>query len=420
MVRLGILFALASALNCTLLLSQPIDTTRIVRLDSLIAEVVQHNAELQSAHAGSQAASARIAQASAWDDPQMNVRWMETPASSANFLGDAMERELGLTQAIPISGRKSSETAAAQSFARATSASTLALQNNLVMETKKNFAILYSAQRRLLLNYESERLLKQMMQAVQTRSGVGLATQADVLRLQIEQSKLENDRAIIEHEIYSAQELLNALRGGAPHAPLGWVPDISLRDFAYVVGALEMRAVENRMELASARAMTDMSLAELSAAKRERLPDLMLGGSYRSFAAMPSTWELMLGVSIPIAPWSSGKYSGKIEEQEQRVVQSQAMARETEIRIRFEVHDTWIKARAHWQSAERYRTHILPDAEQALETLRSQYQTGRADFLSLLDAFRMLQMFRTEYYMEISDYLGHRAELERAIGGSLE
>jgi cobalt-zinc-cadmium efflux system outer membrane protein len=166
--------------------------------------------------------------------------------------------------------------------------------------------------------------------------------------------------------------------------------------------------------------MTEMTQHELTAARRERIPDLMLGGAYKSFAAMPSSWELMLGVSIPLAPWSSGKYSGKIEEREQRLQESQAMARETEIRIRFEVHDSWIKARVHWESAERYRTRILPDAEQALETLRSQYQTGRADFLSLLDAFRMLQMFRMEYYMEVADFLGHRAELERAVGGSID
>jgi outer membrane protein TolC len=420
MVRFRVFFALTSAFNFNLLLSQPIDTTRIARLDSLIAEVLVYNAELLAMQAGTRAAQARIPQASAWESPQVSVRWMETPTSSVNFLSDAMEREIGLTQMIPISGMKGAETSAAESFARAASASSAALQQSLAMETKKNVAMLYSAQRRLLLNHESERLLKQMSQAVQTRSGVGLATQADVLRLQIEQSKLENDRAILVHTIYSAEQMLNALRGQKPHSPIGWVVDISLGLFGYDANNLERQAVENRTELAAAHWMETTNQFELTAAKRERIPDIMLGGAYKSFAAMPGSWELMLGVSIPLAPWSSGKYSGKIEEREQRLQESRATARETENRVRFEVHDAWAKARAHWESAERYRTRILPDAEQALETLRSQYQTGRADFLSLLDAFRMLQMFRMEYYTEIADYLGHRAELERAIGGPLE
>jgi outer membrane protein TolC len=400
--------------------AQQLDTTRAVRIDSLLAEVIAYNAELQAAHAGTRAAQARIGQASAWESPQAIVRWMETPTSSVNFLSDAMEREVGVTQMIPISGMKSAETSAAESFARAASASSISLQRTLTMETKKNVAMLYSAQRRLLLNYESERLLKQMSQAVQTRSGVGLATLADVLRLQIEQSKLENERAILLHTIHSAEEMLNALRGKKPHSLIVWVEDIPLGVFEYNVNHLEQQAVQNRSELAAAHSMAEMNQYELTAAKRERIPDLMLGGAYKSFAAMPSSWELMLGVSIPLAPWSSGKYSGKIEEREQRVQESQAMARETEIRIRFEVHDTWIKARAHWESANRFHTKILPDAEQALEILRSQYQTGRADFLSLLDAFRMLQMFRMEYFMEVADFLGHRAELERAVGGSLD
>jgi outer membrane protein TolC len=135
---------------------------------------------------------------------------------------------------------------------------------------------------------------------------------------------------------------------------------------------------------------------------------------------MPDSWEVMVGVSIPIAPWVSGKIGGKIEENEFKVQRSEALVSDMETMIRFEVFDAWIKAKAHWEQAERYRTNIIPNAQQTMDALLAAYQTNKADFLSLIDSFRMLQMYKMEYFMEVADYLMHRYDLERAVGIQFE
>lgn len=62
---------------------------------------------------------------------------------------------------------------------------------------------------------------------------------------------------------------------------------------------------------------------------------------------------------------------------------------------------------------------LLPQAEQLLQASETAYQAGTIDFLSLIDAQRMLLEFQLEYERAVTDNQQKLAELEMLVGAKL-
>ncbi|MBW7887237.1 MAG: TolC family protein [Bacteroidetes bacterium] len=405
---------------CSLLsITAGAQSTDSLYLEPLLQEVISSNPALLAAQANHRREETKISQARSWNAPMVSVEFMDNPITSLNFPKNGMMRRYALEQMIPFPGKISSAETSAQASAASAHSSSEAYKRTLIAETKKQYAMLYSIQRRLSVNQENQTLLQQMISAVQAKYSVGQATQADVLRMQIELTKLENEFSSLQQEERMAEGMINALRSKPTGTPIGTIPVIALPPLPENETALEQDAMSKRNELHSMQAEIEMSRADVSMSQKEQYPDLQIGLAYKELAAMPDTWELMIGISIPFAPWASGKYSGKIEEQQLAVQQKEHEFADMRNMIRFDVYDKWSKAKASWEKLQRYETSVLPSTRQTFEALRSAYIANKADFLSLIDAVRMVQMYTMEYYEEAAQYLSYRADLERAAGTEL-
>ena len=403
-----------------LLMHHPVPAQQRVTLDTLVSQVLRANPGYRAMQEQVNSAQSRVKQATAWSDPQLSVEFMGTPISSANLFRDAMERKFSVQQMIPFPGKKFSAAQGAQASVGMAQNISASYQRDLVQRVKKEFVMLYAAQERIRVNEESQALVRQMISSVETRYSVAQASQADVLKLQLELEKLRNERASLEHDLKVPVAMINSMRSLRPEADIGLLEDVTLLPFTQNLDALTDRAIGNRPELKAMQFEREMNSAELAMWNRERLPDFMIGAAYVNVAEMTDTYELMLGINLPLAPWSSGKYTGKIEESEIAIRRTDHQIAEMKNMIRFEVYDAWIKAKAHWEIADRLQRSMIPQAEQTLHALLIAYQTHKADFLSLLDSYRMLNMYRMEFYMELADHSMHVADLERATGGSLQ
>lgn len=388
-------------------------------LEPLLQEVINNNPAFHATQLNRQQQETKIRQSRSWDAPMVSVGFMDNPITSLNFPRDGMMRQYSLEQMIPFPGKLSAAEEASRASATSAQYTSEAYKRTLIAETKKQYAMLYAAQQRILVNQKNQELLQQMITAVQAKYSVGQAMQADVLRLQIELTKLENELSSLHQEERMAEGMINSLRSAPPTTALGKIPVLVLQPPPKSETELEQYALTERNELRAMKAEIEMSQADLSMSERERYPDFQLGVSYKELMAMPDSWELMFGISIPFAPWADGKYSGKIEERQLAVQQGKAQLNAMSNMILFDVYDTWNKAQASWDKVMRYENVVLPSSRQTLESLRGAYVTNKVDFLSLIDAFRMQQMYTMEYYMEVAQYLSARADLERAVGRDL-
>jgi outer membrane protein TolC len=402
------------------LLASEASAQTIWSLDSLIAQALQNNPQLQAARTRIRSADTRISQAHAWDDPQVSLEFYATPVTSLNPLKDGMETDYSVQQMIPFPGKKSLMGDVAKSNVQMSEQSASALERQLIAQVKNAYAMLYSAQRRLDVNNENRRLLEQIIESARTRYSVGGGTQADILKAQVELAKLQNERSSLEQELRAAEAMMNALRSAPSATPIARVQDIVPLQIKETLEVLQNRALAHRPELLGMKYEVEMNRAELAVSERERLPDFMVRGTYKQMMEGTNLWAAMVGINVPVAPWASGKYSGRIEENELNIRASEQSLANMQNMVQFEVSDAWTKVQSRWEQIERYRSIILPQSEQTLQSTLASYQTGKTDFLSLLDSFRMLQMFRTEYYMIVGEYYISAASLEKAVGTNLE
>jgi outer membrane protein TolC len=396
--------------------NSPSDSTT---LEALLAEALSKNPKLQSSKTHALSAATRIPQSKSWDDPQVGVEFYATPITSYNPLKDGMETDYFVQQMIPFFGKKSFMADAATAQTRMVEQSARATERNLIAEVKKTYAMLYSTQRRLDVNAENQRLLNQIVESTRAKYSVGSNTQGDVLKVQVELAKLKNEQTSLEQELAAAEAMMNALRAVPSHTPIGRVADIVPQKFPETLSDLFTLALDNRPEVRGMSFEIEMNKADLAASQRERYPDIMLRGMYKDMKEETDQWSAMIGINIPLAPWASAKYSEKIEENTLNVLASEQSLNDMQNMTQFEVRDAWTKVQSKWEQINRYQQTILPQTEQALQSTLAAYQTDKADFLSLLDSYRMLQMLKMEYYMAVGDYATNLALLERAVGSNL-
>lgn len=394
----------------------PADTLTLVQL---LDQALRGNPKLQAVHNRALGARTRVDQASAWDDPQAGVEFYATPVTYANPFTQGMETDYFLQQMIPLFGKKGLMEDAARAGAGMSEQSAVAAERDLTAEVKKGYAMILAAQQRIDVNTENQRLLRQLIESARSRFAVGIASLGDVLKAQVEMDKLQNERAGLDQDLAGAVSMMNALRNLPADAPLGRLAALPLAPVPGTLADATARALENRPELRGMSFELAMNKADLSASERERVPDLMVRGTYKQMREGTDQWAAMFSINIPIAPWASSKYSGKIEEQTLNVKAAEQSLAEMRNMVQAEVRTAWTRSTARWQQIERYRQSMLPQSQQALESTLASYESGRVDFLSVLDSYRMLEMLKMDYYMLLGDYTVSLAQLERAVGSEL-
>jgi outer membrane protein TolC len=124
-------------------------------------------------------------------------------------------------------------------------------------------------------------------------------------------------------------------------------------------------------------------------------------------------------MSLPFAFWTRPKYEAGIREAASNVDSARATLQALQNQILFEVKDILARIEAAEKMVTLYKTTVLPQAQQTLESARIGYQTGKAEFLTLLDAERAIKDFQLAYYRVLAESEQRMAELERAVGADL-
>ena len=85
-----------------------------------------------------------------------------------------------------------------------------------------------------------------------------------------------------------------------------------------------------------------------------------------------------------------------------------------------EVAEAEAKVQAARRSLQLYREGLLSQAELSFRSALAAYQTGRVEFVNLLEAQRALREARMGYYKATASFMQNLADLERAVGKDLQ
>ena len=87
--------------------------------------------------------------------------------------------------------------------------------------------------------------------------------------------------------------------------------------------------------------------------------------------------------------------------------------------IASDVQNSLVKIETNRNLVELYQNTVIPQAEQTLQSTIAAYQTGKTEFLMVIDAYKMLLMSELDYYMSKMNFLQSQAQLEQAVGLSI-
>lgn len=409
------LFTLASIFASSLGFAQD---GNVLDLDELIAEALKNNPSLQAAHLQTEAARTQIRQARAWEAPQVGVEFFQTPIQSfPNPIKDGMETDYFVQQMIPFPGKISNMAKAARSNAEMSAENYNALERKIIRELKSAYYELYLVQRKIEINAENQMLLRQFVDIAMKQYEVGMGKQVDIFRAQTELSSLITEGINFEQERKVAEAMINTILNRPANAPLGYVPDLVDTTATWTYDQIMPLALEVRPELKAMDYNISMNRAELALSKREYVPDLMVRFMYKDMANTGDDfWALMGGVSVPLAFWSKGKFKGKVQENQLNVNRAEQQYTEMRNMILFEVQEALVKVESNKNIVELCKNTIVPQAEQTLQSTLAAYQTGKTEFLMLIDAYRMLLMAKLDYHEAVMNYMTSLAQLEQAVG----
>lgn len=360
--------------------------------EGLVARLGANHPEYRAMQGEVQAARSAIEVARALPEPVVRVELMEID----DF--DVRPDEVGTTkytfeQMFPLWGKRGLRRDAAEAGYEAAQARADQTLAELRAMLRAAYAELYSAHRALRISDEVRTLLEDAGTSARKRYANGIAAQQDVIKARAEQTMLRAEIEALNGRYVRASVVINSLLGdpvAAPLPPPGSLPDTS--GFAQAFERFEASEGANSPALAVAEREVEKQRAARELAARERYPDLTVGVTPVQSGSSVDTWELTLGVNVPLY----GRASAAEREQSAMLASAEDRRRAELLRIR----SAAAEAKADYEAARArqklFDGQLLAESEINYSSALTAYQSGQVDFDTLIEAGRQVRNARLQ------------------------
>ena len=324
---------------------------------------------------------------------------------------------------VPFFGKLGLKEKIAQREANIAEQELRAKEREIISMVKMAYADLFMAERSIEILREQLEILRVVIGATEARYRVGRVPQQDVFKAQLEQSQILNQLIVAEEEITVATVKLNTSMYRPPRTPIQIPTDLALPDSTLTVPALDDLALANRPELRGAEREIERAEIMYELADRNRkYPDFMLGWDYMRMPAemKKDRYGAMVNITIPFSPWTAGRRNYEVEESLAEIRAARANRDAMRNMTLREVSQSQAKVQAARRSITLLNEGLLAQAELSFRSAMAAYQTGRVEFVALLEAQRALREARMGYYKATVGFIQNLADLERVIGKDLQ
>jgi len=392
-------------------------------LSRLVADALAQNSELKASDARWQMFRNRIAQAKAFDDPMLMLKIQNGIFTDPfNFRNDPMtQKVIGISQQLPFWGKRDlkGDVAAkeAESYKWQVEERKLELRR-MVAET---YYQIYFTDKSLAIVDKNLRILDDFVTLAETRYSVGQGAQQDLFKAQVEHSKMLDMRITLEQQRKSLQASLNALLYRPAETPVGSIPDFDIKPLIQSPEELRDIAYENRPMLKSLNALIEKGKAGHKLADKEFYPDFNVAFEYMQrdrFEGSSGDDMYSLGVTFNL-PVQRARRQAMVAESSSEITMATEELNVLKNSINSGISGLLAQMERRRKLAELYKTGIIPQSEQSLESATIGYRVNKVDFLNLLDSRMTLFNYERELYDSLADYQMKRAQLEALVGKEL-
>jgi outer membrane protein TolC len=389
-----------------------------VTLQDLVRVALARNPAIKSAAERFQAQRARAPQARSLPDPIVSGGWMGNITPFSVQQGDPSSyRGLTVSQAFPFPGKLGLRGKIADREAEAGRWEYEQTQRQVVADVKAAYYAYFYDTNAIAITEKDKDLLEKLESIAEARYRVGKGIQQDVLRAQLEVSRIDQKLIILREEEHTARARLNTLLFQDPESPLPPPEAVKPAGFHHSLDELYTLAHANDTGLERDRRMIESSRFSVNLAQKAYEPDFDASYTYEQRPGMQDMHGVMVGVNIPIF-FRSKQREGVIEaSHDLNSARHELDDRMTT--VNFEIKQQYLAATASRDLMNLYSKAIVPQSSLALESSMSAYEVGKVDFLSMLDNFIYVLDYEVDYYQELSNYETALARLEPLVNTDL-
>ena len=387
-----------------------------------ISYALSQNPDIEVARKRVDVAAYLVPQAASLQDPMFGVTAFPEPVQTA-----AGQQEVSLTtsQRLPWFGKLATRAAAAESNANVARAQLAAVELEVIEQVKRAYYELYFIQKSIRITEDNRSIMLDFVQIADSKYITGMASQQDVLRAQVEVFDLDNQLIRLRQQIDSSQAKLARLLHISPDTPLRALEQPPREQIPQDLERLYQQAICGQPQLHAQLAAVQRDRRKVDLARLEYFPDLTAGVTWIGTSATGLSPvangedSLLLGFSVNV-PIYYKRLDAGVREAESRVVASTRQYDSLRDRTSESVKDLYVRATSQYDLVKLFRHDIIPKSQQTLEVSQAAYQVGDVDFLTLLDNWQQLLLFRIAYHRLESQLQQTLAALERVVGGQFQ
>lgn len=392
-------------------------------VEELVAQALQANPELDASEARWRMFVQQARQAGTFDDPMLmlgiNNALIRDPL---DFRREEMtSKVIGISQSVPFFGKRSLAREAAEQGALSVQAEHEERRLELAAMVKESYARLFFIEQALDVVGRNLRVMSDVIGATESRYGVGQAVQQDVLKAQLERSRMLDVQIALQQQRRSQEAALNRLLFRPAATPVGRIGALAVEPVAVDAEELTRIAEQNRPLLAGLAAREAQGRREEQLARRDFYPDFTFSLEYmQREEAMESEGYDMYSASVSFnLPVQRQRRHAMVGEAQaaQRMAQAEREALRNDIRAG--IADLLAQMERSRQLIGLYRDGIIPQASRSFEAGRIAYQNNQVDFSAMLESQLMLFNYERDYFEAVADYRMSLARLEALIGRDL-
>ena len=386
-------------------------------LAALIAEAEKNSPAILAAEDGVRAAAQMPAQAAALPDPHFQAQQFAvgSPRPFAGYTNsDFAYIGFGASQELPYPGKRQLRSTVAERETDVRRQSVEMVRRAEVEKLTEAYDHLAYLQQVLTIHHQHDALVRQMASAAEIRYRAGQGNQQDLLRAQLEHSRVLRDLSMVEQEAGEAQAEVKRILHRAQDSPDIVAEALALTPLSLAQDPLLARAREQNPDVRERAEMVRKGQAEVDLARREFRPDFGLSSMwqrtdpehYRAY------YMFTFDVNFPRRkPRQAALAAAEINLDRARQEQ------DAEVQVSLaELKKQFVDLRGSDEQARIYREGLIPQARAAYQAGMAAYESGREDFQTLLSSAMDVLNLELEYQQTLLAHQLGIARIERVAG----
>ena len=389
-------------------------------LASLVDEALHNNREILAAQKKYEAARQRPGPASSLPDPSLSVGYASNggpwpvagigrePTSNAGVM---------ISQEVPFPGKRKLRGEIAQKEADAEFEAYLSVRLSVISRLKQAYHELHHADIAITYVKRYQDLLRNILSVSEARYSVGRAPQQDVFKAQTQFSIFQARLLQYEQERATKEIDINALLNRAPGGRIELAEEMAPGDLPPLDDMLAHARTEAPI---LAREQKNVERNELASnlARKGYYPDYTVSGGYFNQGSMPPMWQFRVDFKIPAYFWR--KQRSEVNQQSFAISEARHNYEAADLSIQSRIRSDYTIAQTARTLLDLYQKSVVPEAQLALESSLTSYETGSVDFLSVFSNFMSVVDYELMYHEQIMQFHVAMARLEEMTGKETE